>query len=242
MSIPKPLIMLGNGEQGEISSGLASFSTQVFREHFFGNLTNNWGTFNVGAGSLNTVNVTGQQTRFGIIRHATGTTATGTAGIHTGQAMTQIGGIKTHIFGGVFSLQAASSATQRFIIRAGLSNNVTVGADPTDGIYIRYTDNINSGRLQLVCRRASVEAVFNSVFTPTLNENVNWYVVVNGALTSADLYISTAQNNPTLAGSVTTAANFPLNSTVLGFMQHIQKTVGITTSLFDVDLSFYDLA
>lgn len=241
MSILRPLIILANGDNAELGAGFADFSTRVFESDFSGNLDSFFGTFNSGAGSSTQVNVNAIQDSYGVLLLNTGTTATGTAGIHTGAAMTLLGGVSTHIISGKFRVPVLSTAAQRHTFRAGLGNNVTVGADPTDGIYIRLVDNLNTGRIQLVCRRASAEAVFNSTTTILANTWYQFAIVINPALTSAALYVVSGTGSLILEGSVITAANFPLTSTVLGWFTHVQKSIGTTTSQLQLDKVAYDL-
>lgn len=218
-----------------------NFKHNVIYEHFFGNLPNSWGTQNTGGGSSTTVNSISAQDSFGIIRHSTGTSSTGRSAIHTGQNMTLLGGSSVHSFGGRFRVPTLSIATQRFTIRKGLSNAVTGATDPTDGVYLRHTDNINGGFIQLVCRRANIEAVFNSTFGFAANDWINWRIEINAALNQVDLYLGLNNNQPAFVGSVTSSASIPLNTTVLGMWSGIFKSVGETARKMDVDLLFYDI-
>lgn len=230
-----------SAQDGMTKNYVDNFKLQVFHEHFFGNLPNSWGTQNTGAGAATTVNSIAAQNAFGLINCSTGTAATGRSAIHTGQNMTLIGGNTIHSFGGRFRLPVLSVAAQRFVIRKGLSNAVTAAGDPTDGIYLRQSDNINSGFIQLVCRRASVESVFNTTLAFAVNNWINWRIEVNAALTQADIYLGLNNAQPTFRGSVTTATSFPLATTTLGFWSGIFKTVGTTARTMQDDILFYDL-
>jgi len=228
-------------QDGATKNYVDNFKLQVFHEHFFGNLPNSWGTSNSGTGTATTVNSITNINAFGIIQLSTGTTATGRASINTGQNMTRVGGSSVHSFGGRFKVPVLSVATQRFTIRKGLTNAVTGTTDPTDGIYLRYTDNLNAGQIQLVCRRASVETVFNTAIAVVTEQWINWRIEVNAALTQVDIYCAVDNNQPAFLGSVTSVTSIPLNTTVLGFWNSIIKSVGTTARLMHDDLVFYDI-
>ena len=214
---------------------------RVFEEHFFGNLPNSWGTQNTGGGTSTTVNSVSAQNAFGVIVKNSGTNAIGYSAFHSGQIQTRIGGSTVHSFGGRFRVPVLSVAAQRFNIRAGLSNAVTAALDPTDGIYIRHKDDVNSNFIQLVCRRASVESVFNTTFGFAANDWINWRIEVNAALTQVDLYLGLNGAQPVFVGSVTSVASIPLGTTALGFWASINKTIGTTARTLETDMVFYDL-
>lgn len=217
-----------------------NFKHQVFQEHFFGNLPNSWGTQNTGTGATSVVNSTALNKAFGILLNNTGTTTSGRSAIHTGQNMTKLGDC-IHSFGGRFTVPILSTAAQRFTIYKGLSNSVTTAGDPTNGIYLRMVDNINSGRIQLVSRRASVESVVNSNLTITTADWVNWRVEIDPTLTIVSLYIGLNSNPPTFIGNIPNINSIPLDSTILGFWSGIFKSTGNTSRTLQTDLVFYDI-
>ena len=217
-----------------------NFKHQVFQEHFFGNLPNSWGTQNTGGGANSVLNSTALNKSFGILLNNTGTSSSGRSAIHTGQNMTKIGDC-IHSFGGRFTIPVLSTPTQRFTIRKGISSSVTAAGDPTNGIYIRIVDNINSGRVQLVSRRASVESVVDSNISFTVDDWINWRVEINSQLTEISLYLGLNSQAPIFIGNIPNINTIPLNSTIFGFWSCIFKNIGTTSRTLQTDLVFYDI-
>lgn len=58
-----------------------------------------------------------------------------------------------------------STASVRFTSRIGMMN--AVNREPDYGCYFRYTDTVNSGKWQFVCRNNNVETVTNSTVAPS---------------------------------------------------------------------------
>ncbi len=125
-----------------------------------------------------------------------------------------------------------SSATQRYVFRAGFHDLPTGGADATNGCYFRYSDNINSGKWQGVCRSASTESVCDTGFTPLADAWYRLTVSVNAAGTSADFAVNGGTTVSTNDCQVT--SNIPTSAgTTWGV--GIIKTVGATARAVDLD-------
>lgn len=124
-------------------------------------------------------------------------------------------------------LTALSSGTQRYTFRSGFLDSVT--ADATDGAYFRYTDNVNSGQWQLVCRNNGAETFTNSLVAPAA---ATWYrltVIINPAGTLGEFFV-----NGTSIG--TCAASIPTGvGRGTGFGSTVIKSVGTTSSTVDLD-------
>lgn len=222
-----------------------NFKHKVIDDHFYGQtLSTRWTTvFNGGIlivpGSANPNSSVGQSA-FGILGLDSGNRAAGLACIHSGGSSTYIGGV-VHSFGGRFRIPTLSSAAQRFIVRIGLSDTAATG-EPTNGVFLRYSDNVNSGRFQLVCRNTNTETAFDTGVAAVANTWVNFRIEINAAGAVVGVYLTTGNTFPaTLLGTITTGSSIPSGSTALGLFAMIAKTVGGTARQVELDEVFYDL-
>lgn len=125
------------------------------------------------------------------------------------------------------NLPVASGVVETYIARSGFMP-VNAGATaPTDGIFFRYTDAVNGGRWECVCRVGGVETATDSGVAPNFGAYDNLEILVNNAATSCAFYI-----NDVLKATVTT--NIPVGVGV-GANTHIAKTLGVTPTLYLVD-------
>lgn len=100
-------------------------------------------------------------------------------------------------------LSALSSNTNlapRYDLKCGVQDTVLAAmGDPANGIYLQYSDNINSGQFVGVTRNASISTTINSGIAVAIN---TWYrlkFVINNSGTAVGFYI-----NDVLFGSSTT--------------------------------------
>lgn len=224
-----PLVILSNGDVGEIQTGDSLLSNKLFVDDFMGTtLLAIYGTMTAGGGASGAVNTAGNlvQGVCGVLTLKSGTGATGARGINTGQNNFLIGG-KYFGFGCAFYLPVISDATNRFTIRIGASGAVTTIGDST-GIYFRYNDSVSGGQIQCVCRNGATETVLNSGIVPVANTVYELYFLVNNTGTSVQFFI-----NDNLIGSITT--NIPSTATALGLFALIQKSIGSTARTFCID-------
>jgi len=119
-----------------------------------------------------------------------------------------------------------STPTNRYILRAGLGDNITNNADFTNGIYFEYSDNINGGSWTVKTASAGIRTT-NNTATPVTTDWVNLGIVINAAATSVAYTI----NGVTVAGSPITT-NIP--TLAIGPQVQVAATVGIlaVTSVF----------
>jgi hypothetical protein len=85
------------------------------------------------------------------------------------------------------STSALSDGTDRYTYRTGFNDDASTAG--TDGCYLAYTDNVNGGRWQGVCRDNTTQSVCDTG-TPVAIDT--WYrlsVIVNAAGDSADFQI-----------------------------------------------------
>ncbi len=123
-----------------------------------------------------------------------------------------------------------SNGTQRFTFRTGFVDDASANSgDGTDGCYFRYTDNVNSGKFQGVCRNNATESTCDSTTTVVVD---TWYrltVAVNAAGNSVDFQI-----NGVSKCQVTT--NIPTASTrTTNWGTAIWKNLGSTARSAQVD-------
>lgn len=162
----------------------------------------------------------------GIVEAGTGTTTNGWAyiGQNTNQNQDLIfGSGNSWRYETLVKIPSASSAlssvTDRYNIRLGFHKHPFSDAGNTDACYLRYSDNINSGRWQGICAAGGVTSTCDTGVTVAVDI---WYratVVVNAAGTSADFQI-----NGTSGCQV--ASNIPTTGNGTGWANSINKTAG----------------
>ena len=154
-----------------------------------------------------------------ILRATTGTGASGTSWYKTNNGIIFTTGLNYElVLEFDFKLSAVSSGTQRYTIRLGLSGTNFV-ADPNDGIFLRYSDNLGSGNLILASRAGGVESTLSSAIAGSTSKVKVKVVIYNG--TDIYLYI----DNTKVAGGITT--NIPVNTTLF-IGAGIVKSIGTT--------------
>jgi hypothetical protein len=156
----------------------------------------------------------------------------GNVGIYTGTATNGRGAIHTHLdlmyFGThgytletLSLLSNTSDATDRYTAVIGFLDGVT-SATPTDAVFFRYSDNVNSGKWECVCRS-------HSGISATAGAFVKFKIIVNAAGTSVTFYI-----NDNLVATV--ATNIPTTSSrTLGYGMAIYKSAGTNSRSFHHD-------
>jgi hypothetical protein len=166
--------------------------------------------------------------RVGVITASTGTTTSGYATLNTDPASIVLsnGAVR---FRCDIQLSALSDGTDTYTARFGLGD-VATGAEPTDGVYFRYTHSVNSGKWVCVTRSNGTETATNS--TGAAVAATTWLTLeceINAAGTSATFYANgvlqatNTTNIPTGAGRET------------GVQMSILKSAGTTARLVSLD-------
>lgn len=125
-----------------------------------------------------------------------------------------------------------SDDTENYLFRFGLMDTTTSAA-PTDGVFVRYSNNTNSGMLEFVARAASTETATNTGFTVSAN---TW--ITNRIVVASDSSLATLYTNGVVAATL--SSNIPDNSggvsqaTGLGAWQII-KSAGTTSRAIIMD-------
>ena len=136
-------------------------------DDFIGKATGNYSNTVSGAGAAFTLSGS-----TGYITAASGTTSTGRCVI-SGTNMPATNAANSKLTGSELAFAATvsvlSNGTDRYSLYLG-KHDGTGAAEPSNGIYFRYIDNVNSGRWQCVCRSSGVETVINcATAVPTQN-------------------------------------------------------------------------
>lgn len=157
-----------------------------------------WKNSFAGAGAVRTV-LTGQPSWFsGAASIETGTTSSGsfalTLASDPAMAVGPDSGVLT--YKGTFAVPALSDGTDRYIISIGPNDNSN-GLLTVDGVYVRYVDNLNSGRWQLVVRNNSVEVTADVGVTVVAGDFIRVMVRTTGdELAEAWVYVTKSGGGP----------------------------------------------
>ena len=183
----------------------------------------------LGVGAANNVaGVNSVAAHPGVVQMQTGTTAIGRAGMMTTQVSgILLGNAVEYVYDSSVRLPVLSSVTDTYVYRSGFIDLNT--GDPTDGCFFRYSDGINTGKWQGVCRSNTTESVCDALITVAAN---TWYrttVAVNSAGTSADFLVDGVSKCQISTNIATGAARGT------GFGANLVKTVGLTSSNADLD-------
>jgi SO2946-like, C-terminal domain len=184
-------------------------------------------------GAISETNQSNVVDRPGLLEWSTGTSATGSGSMTTGNPNAlMLGNFWYWKYDMIFRILTLSSAGMAYTLRIGFIDSIT--AESTDGVFLRYTHAANSGKFQAVSRSNNVEAgsASDTGITAEVNNYHRFTVNVFPAGNLADFYI-----DGTLIGSQST--NIPTAATRgvgAGFM--FIKTAGITNASFLVMDSF----
>lgn len=173
----------------------------------------------------------------GIVVIQTGTTSTGSASMSTWNSNTAVKGSQT-LGGGAltltfyFNLPQLSNGTDRFSVLFGLSDSNGNSSPASTGVWISYSDNVNSGKWTINTKAAGVATNTNSSVTVA----TGWQVLqiqVNAAATSVQFFAGTTLAGLASLGTITT--NIPTAAST-GIVTNIVKSVGTTNCLCYIDL------
>lgn len=184
--------------------------------------TDHWATSYAGTGSqpFSVPSVAGT---LGVITLNLGTTTTGRASWADNSFQTIIMGQGQARFQSKFAIHVLSDGTNTYTTRLGFIDSAT--AESTDGCFFRYTDSVNGGKWQAVCRSNNTETAVDTGVTPVADAFQRFEIIVNAAGTSASFFIDGVQ----VGGAVTT--NIPTGaSRVTGYGAMGLKSAGTTST------------
>lgn len=125
---------------------------------------------------------------------------------------------------------ALSDGTDRYTVRHGFIDDATINnGDGNDGCFFRYSDNINSGIWQGVCRDNTTESTCDTTIAVALD---TWYrltLEVNSAGNSADFQID-GVSKCQVTTNIPTASNRTTN-----WGASLYKNLGTTSRTMDID-------
>ena len=171
-----------------------------------------------------------QTNRYGIASLATGTTTTGRANVLTPTLDQIVPGFGRIAFSAIVRTPSSlSDGTNRYGIKVGLSNLSTSLVDSI-GASIRYRDNINSGKWQVMTTDVSSTQTFtDSGVTVAADTWYRFEIFVNANATQIQYYI-----NGTLVATDTASLQSG-TSTTLGAQVMILKALGTTSRICYLD-------
>lgn len=211
-------------------------NTYRYTNEFGNTITNTTGADNTllssftgtGAGSPNGG---GDVQHPGIAGLNTGTTATGQAGYMSGNpsgsTTLRLGNNVAWTFRSAVRVNTVSTGTDTHAVRVGFLDSAT--GEPTDGCFFRYTDSVNGGNWQGVCRDNNVESVCDTGVAVTAMTWRTMQIGVAADASVANFVISGVQR-------CTINTNIPTASTrTTGFGLSIIKSAGTTPAQVDID-------
>jgi hypothetical protein len=168
----------------------------------------------------------GTERVYGVLQIDTGTTSNGRCTLYRLLNRIQMGYCS---FDQTWRLavEELSTPTDRFLCHFGFIDNLGTG-EHTDGVYFRYSDNLNLGRWQCVCREGNIETSVNTNIAANTNYNV-FRIIINENATQATFFI-----NGDLVATINT--NLPStqgNFTGIGIK--IEKQLGTTERFLSID-------
>jgi hypothetical protein len=165
--------------------------------------------------------------RVGVLDCAAGTDTTGRAGVQSGTACILFGS-------GIYRMRIDaqlvndSDGTDTYIARLGFLDSVS--AEPTDGVFFRYTHSVNSGNWVCVTRSNGSETPVNTAVNLSAGNYRTFEIEVNAAGTSAAFYIDGALVH-------TETATIPLGaSRNTGYGAALIKSAGANSRSMRLDL------
>jgi hypothetical protein len=189
-----------------------------------------------GAGAATAIQNVDATNHVGIVRTATGTTATGRAAVMSGTTALRFGGGEV-VFEALVNVTTLSTSTEGFALVIGLVDTVSAALQADCAAFFYDERNVTaSGGTTTIWQSMTADnntRTFNAgasgSSTVTANQWDRLKIIVNAAGTNADFYV-----NDTLRYTHTT--NIPTGSTrYLGFGWLLIKSVGTTSRTADVD-------
>jgi len=168
---------------------------------------------------------------------ATGTTAAGVATIYfpkNANNYTRTGDGHIVIQANVY-VPTLSTGSQRYTLQVGIIPNAnTTTLAVNNSVVVRYKDDVNSGKFELVTRNsAGTETAVDCGVTVAANTTYQITVVLNEALTEARAYINTPG---AVTAFATNTSTMPNSAVSVGGRCGIFASVGTTTKLLNVGL------
>lgn len=193
-----------------------------------------WTALTNGTGASTNFNTASDADHPGLITLSAGTVATGRAGVGSNlQDVYVLGSRATSMSTAITLVTNLSTATERYIFEAGFMDGL---AGPANGVYFRYSDDINAGKWECVCIDAGGTTTADSGITVAAATFYRLEIDVNAAGTSAVFKI-----DGTTVATITT--NIPTGTGErVGLVVQQRKTVGTTQRQSRCDYLYYTSA
>lgn len=134
-----------------------------------------------------------------------------------------------------FNLDQLSTSSQRFNLNFGLSNSHTIPPSASNGLWLAYSDNVNSGDWTYNSASAGTQTNSNSSTVVATGWQVA-QIVVNAAASSVSFSTGTTLSGLASLGTAITT-NIPTSATLpLSMYFNITKSVGSTPVTVSLDL------
>lgn len=136
-------------------------------------------------------------------------------------------------FMNIFKLDTLSDGTNTYTARSGLGDSVV--GEYVDGVFFRYTNGVNGGRWEAVCRSNNVET--GSVLDTGVAADTNYHrfeCVINAAGTSAEFFIDGVS-----VGTITTNIPTGAGREVAAHGLAVVKSLGAANRTFNFDAYRY---
>lgn len=206
--------------------------SQVFDDFIGGSATSVFTSFINGTGASHQTGTYGQdltENGIGILQSDTGNTSGGRAALGTVSGLVGRAGAARFVYEARHALESLSTLTETFFFRCGLFDGFTVAGEGTNGLYFRYTDLQNGGRLEAVSRVAGTEIqAVDTGFSPDLDYHL-YRVELSADGQQALFYIDD------ILRATINAPNLPGGGNPFGAGFKIEKTVGASQRNMNTD-------
>ena len=187
----------------------------------------------ISASTWTTTSITADSQHPGLISNASISGATSNNSIVASNGTSNPGNI---ILGGgtivltwIFKINTLSNSTNRYNILMGLSDSYGGNTTPTNGCYILYSDNLNSGSWEFVTSNASTRTISTSSVAATIGWH-NFQMTINSVGTS----VSYNMDGVSLGTAITT--NIPISKIAPIFSLQATATGTVAADSINVDL------
>ena len=236
-------ITINNTNSSPQANAVLDFSDDFLYQPFGGNFEiSTYGTWlftYIGSASSIVSNPASFSTNYqghpGLIQFSTGSTASGYCAVQQSLIGIDAGfGVITLTW--YFFLQTLSNSSQRYTVQCGLAEGLA--GPSSEGYWVAYSDNVNSGNWTYNTMAGSVQTNTNSS-TPVAT---GWQVIqiqINAAASSASFFAGTTLANLASLGPPITTN---LSTKPVGMYINMAKSVGLLTATMVVDLATLNIS
>jgi len=205
----------------------STYGSYTYAECTNNNSGNQW--LNTAASGGSNSNVAGVANHQGVIEYTLGTSTTGSASYRQTTVNNLLGNSWYWRFDCIYKVVALSDGTNTYTLRIGFIDSGS--AESTDGVFLRYTDSVNSGNWVCVTRSNSTESTSNSSSAVQTSNYQRATIIVNPAGNLARFYINGTQIGSDITSNIPTGSGRQCGP---GFM--FLKSAGTTdNAAFDLD-------